>query len=247
MKPPNIVRLTSDELTAIAHGLGATLFPGVRASCFDAVAPEQHPLLADGFLMSLVARGLLAPDADGVLWPADELAALVATVANHRVHLTVEQTMPATHPDTVLRWEVMAGGAGVVRHLVDDPIHHFEIDPADGDLAARAEATVAELVDRSAGVGTPGRRQRWGRRSRLADVVPAPGEGWRRVTLLARADGDERSRVEGLLGVLDGGPGQLWLVHDETGSDDDEAVVAVPASSAEVDAALRALVAVPVR
>lgn len=262
MTPANVVRLTGDELTAIARGLGATLFPGVRASCFDALAPEQHPPLVDSFLLSLVARDLLAPDADGVLWPADDLATLISVVVDHRVHLSVEQTLPATQPELLLRWEVMAGPAGLVRHLVDDPIHHFEIEPADGDpagdnvtdgdladdnLAARAEATVAGLVDAPAGPGEPGRRQRFGRRSRLADVVPAPEGGWRRVTLLSRADAERDIRVEGFLGVLDGGPGQLWLVHDDTGSDDAETVVAVPASSSDVDAALRALVAVPAR
>lgn len=260
MKPASVIRLTSDELTAIAHNLGATLFPGVAASCFDAVAPEQHAALADAFLLSLVARDLLAPDEEGVLWPAEELAALIGVVADHRVRLTVEQTMPATHPDTVLRWEVMVGVAGVIRHLVDNPIHHFEVEPAESepaesdaaarlgaaDLAARAEAALTDLVDRPDGAGEPARRQRWGQRSRLADVVPAPEGGWRRVTLLTRADGDERARIDGFLGVLDGGPGRLWLVHDDTGSEDTGTVVAVPASGSDVDAALRALVAVPV-
>lgn len=262
MRPASIIRLTSDELNAIARGLGAPLFPGVRASCFDALAPEQHPPLVDSFLLSLVARDLLTPDPDGVLWPVAELAALISVVADHQVHLSVEQTLPATQPGMVLRWEVLAGPAGVVRHLVDDPIHHFEIDlagddpvddglagnrPSGGALAARAVAAVAALVDVSAGVGAPGRRQRFGRRSHLAEVVPAPEGGWQRVTLLSRADAEQDTCLEGFLGVLDGGPGQLWLVHDDIGGDDAEAVVAVPASSSDVDAALNALVAVPAR
>ena len=249
MKPASTIRLTSDELTAIAHRLGTTLFPGVRANCFDAVDPELHPLLDNSFLMSLVARDLLAPDADGMLWPAEELATLIGAVASHQVHLTVEQTMPATHPEMALRWEVMAGAAGVVQHLVDDPIHHFEVAPASSktaehaaELAQHTEAAVTEIVHRSPGAGAPGRRQRWGPKSRLAEIVPAPEGGWRRSTLLTRADADERARVEGFLRVLDGGPGQLWLVHDDTGTDDDT-VVAAPASSSDVDAALRAFVA----
>lgn len=238
METADVISLTGDELTAIAHGLGVDAFPGVRSSCFDAAGPELRTTLAHGFLMSLVARGLLAPDADGVLHPSDELAVLIGTVASHRVHLSVEQRMPETHPGSTLRWEIMTARAGVVRHLVDDPIHLFAIDPAGTDPAS----VVADLVDHSAGPGAPGRERRHGRRSRLDEIVPAPGGGWRRVTRLTRADADGRVRIDGFLEILDGGPGHLWLVHDDTV---DETLVAVPVSASEVDAALRAAVAVP--
>ncbi|MER5643741.1 hypothetical protein [Streptosporangium sp. NPDC002524] len=236
MRETDVIPLTGDELTAIAYGLGAEAFPGARSSCFDAADPELRPMLAHGFLMSLVARGLLTPDPDGVLQPSDELAVLIGAVASHRVHLSVEQRMPATHPGSILRWEIMTAEAGTVRHLVDDPIHFFAIDPADGDPAS----VVADLVDRSAGPGAPGRTRRRADRSRLDEIVPAPDGGWRRVTRLTRGGTDGRARIDGFLGILDGGPGQLWLVHDDTV---DETLVAVPVSADEVDAALRAAAA----
>ncbi|MEO3862843.1 hypothetical protein [Acrocarpospora sp. B8E8] len=227
----DVISLTGDELTAIAHGLGAGSFPGVGASCYDAVGPELHSVLDHGFLMSLVARGLLAPDEDGVLQPSEELAVLIGAVGDHRAHLSVEQTISGS----VLRWEVMTSDAGVVRHLVDDPIHLFALDPAGTDLAV----VLADLVDRSEGCGESGRRRRCASKAAgLDDVVQAPEGGWRRVTRLARADVKGGARVDGSLAILDGGPGQIWLVHED---DADDVLVATPVSDSEVDAALKAM------
>jgi hypothetical protein len=234
---PHAFRMTGDELTAVAHGLGASLFPGVPAGCYDAIGADSHELLDHAFGASLLARGLLTVDDEQGLWPSDELAALLAVVTTHRVRVTVEQFTP----ESTVVWQLMTGPGGTMRHLVGDPVHAFEV-AAEGVLAD----VLGELVGRSPGSGQPGRHQRWGPLSTFDDIMVPPEGGWQRSTLMVRTDetGDG-ARVEGLLGVFDGGPGRLWLVREhDTGPDEELVVIAEPASADEVDQAVGAFAAV---
>jgi len=231
------LRLTGEELTALARGLGAPLFPGVTRSVYDDVGPEMHPLLDGGFISSLVARGLLEPDGDH-LWPAEPLGALIAAYASHRTYVVIEQTGTAVEPSVCA---LAAGGDATVRHRIGDPVHVLELDPAP------LGALLADVVGRSAGPGRPGRQRRRGTRSSIVDLVPAVAGGWRRTTAMVRTDMGRHVRVDGFLGVLDGGPGQLWLVTEDDAEAayeaDDPTVVARPVDAAEVDVALTAFAA----
>jgi len=234
---PVALRLTSDELTALARGLGAPLFPGVTRSVYDHVGPEVHPLLDDGFLASLTARGLLEPDGDH-LWPAEPLGALIAAYASHRTYVVIEQTGTAVEPSVRA---LATGGEGTVRHWIREPVHVLELDPAPLGTA------LAEVVGRSPGPGRPGRHRCRGPRSAIVDLVPAAAGPWRRTTAMTRRDMGPHVRVDGFLGVLDGGPGELWLVTEDdadVGHETvDPTVVARPADADEVDAALTAFAA----
>jgi hypothetical protein len=237
VKWPHVLRLTGDELTAIAHGVGAARFPGVPGTCYDAIGADSHELLDDAFLASLVARGVLAVDEEQGLWPTDDLAALLAVVTTHRARVAVEQFTP----ESTVVCQLMAGPGGIARHWMGDPVHDFEV-ASEGVLAD----ALGELVRRSPGSGQPGRRQRWGPLSTFDDIMVASEGGWRRSSLMVRTDetGDGE-RVEGFLGVFDGGPGQLWLVREhDTGPGEELVVVAEPASADEVDQAVGAFAAV---
>jgi hypothetical protein len=231
------LRLTGDELTALARGLGAPLFPGVTGSVYDHVDPQVHPLLDGGFLASLIARGLLEPDGDH-LWPAEPLGALIAAYASHRTYVVVEQTGSAVEPSVRA---LAAGGDSTVRHWISEPVHVLELD------AAPLATALAEVVKRSPGPGRPGRHHRRGPRSAIVDIVPAPAGRWRRTTAMARSDMTRHVRVDGFLGVLDGGPGELWLVTEDDADVEpgtvEPPVVARPADANEVDAALTAFAA----
>lgn len=234
---PHAFRLTSDELTAVAHGLGASRFPGVPAGCYDAVGADSHGLLDEAFLASLVARGLLIVDDERHLRPSAELAALLEVVTTHRARVSIEQFTP----ESTVVCQLMTGPGGIVRHWIGDPVHDFEV-ASEGVLAD----ALGELVRPSPGSGQPGRRRRWGPLSIFDDIMVAPEGGWQRSTLMVRTDetGDGE-RVEGFLGIFDGGPGQLWLIREhDTGPDEELVVVAEPVSAGEVDQAVGVFAAV---
>ncbi|KLL11327.1 hypothetical protein [Protofrankia coriariae] len=243
-KPPTAVRLTGDELTAIARCLGARRFPHVPYSGYNEIDEELHPLLDDELLAGLAARGLVDVHADGELRLAGPLASVVGAVAAGRVHIAVEQIRPAGDPGTTRACALVAGDRGLVRHWSDGPLHDLEHDPDTHALDVRLRVTLSDLVNPSPGTGRPGRRRLRATERRLADALPAPADGWRRVTVLARTDdaGDD-ARVDGLLAVFDGGPGELWLGHceDADAADGNAALtmVADPVSAAGVDAAIR--------
>jgi hypothetical protein len=237
---PRVLRLTSEELTAIARGLGAAQFPVVPVTRYDAVAAELHPLLDEAFLASLTARGLLLPDEDEDLVPSGELANLLAVVTPHRVRVAVEQV---TATGELVTCELLAADRGIVRHWVGDPIHVFEFGSTDTGTGPAIAAALAAIVQPSPGDAQPGRRRRRGRLSELADLMTAPRGGWHRSTMMARTDNPSKGAlVEAFLGVLDGGPGDLWLVrHEDTETGEEPEVFVEPASAAEVEVAIRAL------
>jgi hypothetical protein len=242
---PAAVRLTGDELTALARGLGAPFFPGVTRSLYDDLDPDVHARLDGGFLATLMARGLLEPDGDH-LWPAEPLGALMAAFASHRTYVVIEQTGSAVEPSVRA---LAAGDDGTVHHRIGEPVHVLELD------AAPLGTALADLVGRSPGAGRPGRHRYRGQRSTIVDVVPVAAGGWRRTTAMVRSDMGRHVRVDGFLAVLDGGPGELWLVTDDeadartdidtdAGPDTaDPSVVARPADADDVDAALAAFAA----
>jgi hypothetical protein len=242
---PRVVRLTSDELTAIAHGLGAAGFPGVPYSSYDALDGELHPLLDKAFLASLAARGLLVPDDNGDLEPTGELADLLRVAGNPRGRIAVEQVVRSGEVATLVGCELMTAEVGLLRHWIGDPIHALELSGPETTLTD----ALGEIVARSLGGGQPPGRRRRGRVSELADLLPQRPAGRLRSTMMMRDDNAGADlRVTGLLGVFDGGPGDLWLVRPcDDGSSaagtgeapEDLEVFVEPAAPAEVDAALR--------
>ncbi|MEU1751954.1 hypothetical protein ABZ436_04735 [Micromonospora matsumotoense] len=231
------LHLTTHELHALADALDA---PGLWGVPVPPDAPEPTP--GTDPLAGLVTRGLLEPDDGGALWPSVDLGALVEAVATHQVCVLVEQTATTAGPGPRTVHAVLAGGTGLVRHRLGGPVHTFVLDAGSAD---RLADTLVALVEPAPGDGRPGTRRFRGRFGALADLVPEPTGGWRRCSVLLRADGtDGRSRVDGLLAVLDAGPDRLWLVREYDGPELDEggpAVVAEPATAAEVTAALHAL------
>ncbi|MBO0869077.1 MAG: hypothetical protein J2P15_10970 [Micromonosporaceae bacterium] len=247
---PRVTRLTGDELTALARALGAAAFPGVPDSSYDAVDSELHPVLDKAFLASLAARGLLVPDPGGDFEPTGDLAELLRVAGDHRVRVTVEQVVPAGEVATLVGCELMGGAAGVLRHWIGDPVHALELC---GPGTTLGDA-LAEIVAPSRETGRPGSstgqartgqaRRRRGRLAELVDLLPQWPAGRLRSTMMMRNDyAPDGVRMMGLLGVFDGGPGDLWLVHpcDEglDGAPEDLEVFVEPVPAAAVDDALR--------
>lgn len=232
--------LTADQLTAVAHSVGAPGFPGVTDSVYDKVDPHLHLELDGRFLATLAARGLLVPDIEEHLRPAGPLSAIVDAAILNQTYVTVWAGLE--------RCALVAGHRGLLTHRIAEPLHQLHLDPDPVDLGTRLAGAIGTLVAMSPGDGQLGRRRHRGQWSRLPELVPAPDGGWRRITVLTRADeAGPGVRMAGFLAVLDGGAGELWLVSEvdgEPGGDDRE-VVAEPASDADVTAALRQFAAIP--
>lgn len=247
------VCLTGDELTVLARRLGAARFPGVRDSAYDVLDEGLHQVLDERFLGCLWARELLEVrqdgTQDGLLWPGEPLASLVEAVASHEMYVAVEELLPDESnpgPGSGLRTltqtnAFMIGAGAVVLHRIAEPLHLLELA---ADVSVESE--LAKLLDPSPGAGRPGRRCHRGRKSGLATIVadaPSP-----RVTVLTRSDHRDDARAHGFLAIIDSGPGELWLVVEDDRYDDlradpaqllDCAVVAHPASDADITAAIR--------
>ncbi|MGH3739021.1 MAG: hypothetical protein ACRDT6_26000 [Micromonosporaceae bacterium] len=230
--------LTGEELVALARCFGAPRFPGVLATLYDIAGEQLHPALDRRFLATLLARGLLVLDTAGQLWPAEPLAAMMSAAVLSPVYVAVERRDAAGESLCSL----LAGERGLLHNRVGPLLHRLELVP-DPDPGVRLATELRQLVDCSPGDGRPGRRRYTGRRSALGRVVPAPAGGWRRVSVLVRTDdvGDQ-AHAEGFLAVFDGGPGEVWLATEDD-TDPDREVGAVPASAAQVAAALEELAA----
>lgn len=236
--------LTGEELTAIARGCGAPSFPAVSGTLYDDLDPDYHDRLDQRLLAQLLARGLIEVHGDGEPALVSGLEGVIAAVLTHRVHIAIDQLSPTPASGELRTCAVMAGDSGAVRHQVAEPLHRLALESGDAGLEARVRSIVSGAIDRAPGAGRPGRHTQWRGRTGFADLVPAPLSGWRRATALMRTDVvTSEVRVDGFLGVLDGGPGQLWLVteadHGGSGEPPDELLmIAEPASAADVDAAI---------
>jgi len=253
----DLVYLTGDELTAVARGLGAPAFPGVLGASYAAAPVELHDALDRQLLDALCARGLLSAGDGGSLRPAGAFGRVVDALVRHRSYVAVDQTRPATAPGLRLACAVIVGERGLVRHWPAGPYHGFEPDPSEVALSevdggrpggagagTRLADVLHRLISRSPGAGRPGRRPVRGVRpevgTTIENIVPAPAGGWLRATVLERTDDAGAGvRVAGHLGVLDGGPGELWLVTAADDGDTGPVLRADPAAERDVDAAVR--------
>lgn len=243
------VLLTGDLLDAIARRLGARRFPGVGSSLYDAVPAEHHADLTERLVAALVTRGDFADRAGGLV-TTPEVAALLAPVIRGGPYYKIDRTSTDGHQVTAL---AEADGA-VVWHRAEGAYHRFDLLRTDGDLAAALYA----LLDPSPGQPAPDARPFDRRRSRLTAageqprLVPAQfaqiAETWRATTTVSQVGTPYAGTVAlSWLSVIDGGPGQVWLVEPAPDTpedgilDSDDPVYAVaPAGPAAVRGRLAA-------
>jgi len=167
---------TADELDALARRLGADRFPGVTRSVFDELPADRHPLLAERFVATLAARGLVV-EHEGRLVLAPGAAALLDPVVTGTVRYVVDRE-DATGTESSV---VAVGRRGhVVRHRVDGDLHRFDLLDTGGDVDAALAALGVPVAPAGAVArAVPGRT--------LADQLPAP-EHWHSVAVVRRVE-----------------------------------------------------------
>jgi hypothetical protein len=199
---------TADELDALARQLGADRFPGVTRSVFDELPAGQHPLLAERFVATLVARGLvLERDGRPVLAPG--AAVLLDPVVTAPVRYVVDTETAAGATSVVV---AVGRGGHVVRHQVAGRMHRFDLLGTDGDAdAALAAAGVPVAPAGAVSRALPGRR--------VADQLP-PAAQWESITVVRRVEQlDEDTTAVSWRVTVDLGGGDVRTV--EPSADDD--------------------------
>jgi hypothetical protein len=222
---------TADELDALARRLGADRFPGVRQSVFDRLPAEHHEALADGFVATLRARGLVADGTAGPeLMPAAAL--LLDPVVTGPVRYAVHRVENGRESGSII---AVGRGGEVVRHRTRGDLHRFDLLGTGGDAAAALSPLLA-LPDTAAvpTAARPAGRPRPVPQSQLSSSLP-PMDSWHAVSLVQRVDdvdGTQAAVAVSWLAVVDARPAALVTVEptDADGMDPDteQLLVVVP-------------------
>jgi hypothetical protein len=202
---------TADELDALARRLGADRFPGVRQSVFDTMPAEHHVALADSFIATLRARGLVV---DGTAGPelTSTAALLLDPVVTGPVRYAVHRTEDGRESGSII---AVGRGGEVVWHRTRGDLHRFDLLGTGGDAAAALSALLAPPD--AAAVPTPARpagRPRPVTQSQLAGSLP-PMDSWRAVSLVQRVDDVDGTAAVAVswLAVVDASPAALATVE----------------------------------
>lgn len=230
-----LVRLTNDQLVALAAGLGVDGFPGAASALLDRLPPQERTSVATALLDTLEAVGLLVHDTGQVVVDPD-LAMLLLPLLEGDAWV-VERTEDERRTTTLV---AQLDGVVVV-HSANGSMHTLE----------RADDLIAVLLDLidASDEEPQATRPLQHRRSGLLDrpTLRPTVESWRATTTLQRLSAPG---VVEKVGVIDGGPGRVWWITLDPDADDaledDPTLLAVPAGAGALGTLLMHWAAAPV-